>query len=105
MAEDSEKTGDSPETYEEFEAKVINRFGLTVGGKGAREALGFDSSITFQRAVRDGSIPLPLFTQEGRRGVFLLATDLARYLWKRRALAEQLLGKQQNSGKATGRDK
>lgn len=106
MAEKVQKFRDYPLNLAELEAHLIRLYGgPVIGGRDLTAALGFRSNIAFQRAVNRGVIPLPFFRMEGRRGVFLLVTDLARYLLERRTLAEQALDHEKNSSEVARREK
>jgi len=88
----------------ELEGDLMRLYGgPVVGGPKLASALGFRSNIVFQRAVRRRAIPLPFFRMEGRRGVFVLVKDLARYLLQRRALGHQLPRSTTGTGQAEGR--
>jgi hypothetical protein len=51
-----------------------------LGRDAMAEVLHFPTAEAFDRHVQRGHLPIPLVHLRGRRGVFLLATDVARYL-------------------------
>ena|SRR5690625_929144 len=74
----------APESYEDFEGRLIRALGATVGGKTLTQALGYPSQEAFRKARKRGRLPVLTFEMEGRRGRFASATDIAAWLWHQR---------------------
>lgn len=59
---------------------LYKQFGPLIGGADLRKALGFRSAASFQRAVRNKSLPVHIFEIPGRRWKFALTTDVAAWI-------------------------
>lgn len=59
---------------------LVGRYGYVVGSAGLRKAMGFASQGALRHAIAQGTLPIPVFTIEGRKGPFAKAHDLARWL-------------------------
>ena len=73
-----------PETYEDFEVRMIRALGATVGGNDLAQALGYPSQEAFRKARKRGRLPVVTFEMRGRRGRFATTTDIATWLWNQR---------------------
>lgn len=73
-----------PESYEDFEVRLIRALGATVGGKALTQALGYPSQEAFRKARKRGRLPVLTFEMAGRRGRFASVTDIAAWLWHQR---------------------
>lgn len=61
---------------------LMDRYGVLLGRKALAEVLQFPTADAFDRHVQRKHFELPVLRFSGRRGVFVLATDVARYLVK-----------------------
>lgn len=75
----------SKNTYQDFECRLIQALGATVGGRSLTKALGYPSQDAFRKASQRGRLPIRTFEVTGRRGRFAAATDIAQWLWGQRA--------------------
>lgn len=64
--------------------QIINdlkeRHGELIGGKLLSKVLGFSSLDAMKRAIERGTLNIPTFFVEGRKGRFALTTDIADWL-------------------------
>jgi hypothetical protein len=67
---------------------MLGRYGVLVGGRDLWLSLGFRSAASFQRAVRQNALPVTVFRVPGRRGKYALTADVAAWLDKVVATAE-----------------
>ena len=75
----------TPESYQDFECRLIRALGATVGGECLTKALGYPSQDAFRKARHRGRLPVSTFEVQGRRGRFASAADIAAWLWGMRA--------------------
>jgi hypothetical protein len=73
-----------PQSYDEFERRLVLTLGATVGGESLTRALGYPSQDAFRKAHQRGRLPVTTFELEGRRGRFALVVDIAGWLWCQR---------------------
>lgn len=59
---------------------MLQQYGPLIGGVDLRMALGFRTATTFQRAMREKTLSVPVFDVPGRRGKFALTVDVAAWL-------------------------
>lgn len=59
---------------------MLRQYGPLIGGADLRKALGFRTAATFQRAVREKTLNVPVFDVPGRRGKFALTVDIAIWI-------------------------
>jgi hypothetical protein len=59
---------------------IMKQYGICVGGKDLRQLLGFKNARAFAQSVRRGHLPLNFLKLPGRRGRFVLATEIAKWL-------------------------
>ena len=67
-----------------IEHKLVERYGLMVGGKDLWQALGYRSGDAFRQAICRNTIPIPIFPIKTRRGKFALSMDIAKWLAQQR---------------------
>lgn len=72
---------------EALEADLFREYGVMLTGKNLIKILGYPSKDAFRQACRRGTVPVPLFEIENRRGKYALVKDVARWLAHRRATA------------------
>ena len=72
-----------------LESDLLNRYGPMLTGETLRLALGYPSMEAMRKAASRGTIPVPLFTIENRRGRFALAKDVAKWLAENRSSVQQ----------------
>jgi len=78
---------------------LIRDYGMCIGGENLRRLLGFKSARAFGHAVRRGHLSLNFFKFPGRRGRYVLATDVAEWISKLAQPASAQTGKEaQKSG-------
>lgn len=77
----------------ELHARLLNdlssRYGEVIGGEMLSKALGFQSVAAMKQAIKRGTLHIPTFFIESRRGRFALTTDVADWLAECRANAEK----------------
>lgn len=73
-----------PQSYDEFERRLVLTLGATVGGESLTRALGYPSQDAFRKAHQRGRLPIKTFELVGRRGRFALVVDIAGWLWCQR---------------------
>jgi len=61
-------------------ADLLAEHSELMSGRALWHALGFRSERSFQRAVQQGTLPVPVFTQPSRRGRFARTRDIAAWL-------------------------
>lgn len=72
-------------TLEEvLERDLLDQYGPVVGGESLRKALGYPSMDALRQAMSRGTLPVPVFRIENRRGTFALIKDIAKWLAKQR---------------------
>ena len=59
---------------------LLAEHGELVGGGDLQRCLGFKSARSFQRAQKEGRLPITTFSLPGRRGVFARTRDIAAWL-------------------------
>lgn len=67
-----------------LEADLLQQYGPMLTGDALRKALGYSSMDAFRQAVTRGTVPIPVFPLDKRRGKFALAKDVASWLAERR---------------------
>lgn len=72
---------------EELSTRLTAQYGAVLGSTALIKELGYPSSGAFQQALVRGTVPVPVFRIEHRRGSFALARDVALWLSRRRAQA------------------
>ncbi len=61
-------------------ADLLAEHGELVSGGDLQRCLGFKSARSFQRAQKEGRLPVTTFSLPGRRGVFARTRDIAAWL-------------------------
>ncbi|WP_457325446.1 hypothetical protein [Roseateles sp. P5_E11] len=61
---------------------LMAKYGPVLGRLALTEVLQFPSAEAFDRHCQRGRLEMPVMKFQGRRGVYVLATDVARYLVK-----------------------
>jgi len=68
-----------------IEAAMLREIGGPVlTGERLVRALAYPSQQAFRQAVARGTVPIPVFPLENRRGTFALVTDVAKWLARKR---------------------
>lgn len=62
---------------------IMKQYGICVGGEDLRQLLGFKNARAFAQSVRRGHLRLNFLQLPGRRGRFVLATEIAQWLEER----------------------
>lgn len=68
-----------------YEAALTHTLGPVVGGNALSKALGYRTQAAFRKAKQRGRLPIKTFEVEGRRGRFAATSDIAAWLWAKRA--------------------
>lgn len=78
-----------------LEKNLMLQHGPIVSNQTLSELLGYPSRDAFRQAVSRGTIPIPIFDIENRKGKFALITDVAAWLadQRERAVARSDAGK------------
>jgi len=74
-----------PADFDHYEATLTQTLGPVVGGTALTRALGFRTQAAFRKAKQRGRLPVRTFEVEGRRGRFAATSDIAAWLWAKRA--------------------
>lgn len=72
-------------TFATYEAALTQTLGPVVGGNALSKALGYRTQAAFRKAKQRGRLPIRTFEVEGRRGRFAATSDIAAWLWAKRA--------------------
>lgn len=70
---------------EKLEKDMMVKYGPLLTGDSLREALGYRSMDAMRQAALRGTLSVPIFTIENRRGKFALSKDVAVWLAKQRS--------------------
>lgn len=82
----SNSTIDSTQALaDELEDRLTREHGPLLSGSALRQALGFRSAEAFRQAVAQGTVPVPVFNLDNRRGKYGLTRDVAQWLAEMRA--------------------
>lgn len=73
---------------QELTRELTAEYGPMLGSSTLFKVLGYRSPGAFQQAITRGTIPVPVFRIEHRRGCFALTRDVAKWLSKQRAKTE-----------------
>lgn len=68
----------------ELKDELTERYGPMVSGNDLRLVLGYPSQAAFRQALTRGTLPIPVFSVEHRRGKFAFVQDVAAWLAKQR---------------------
>lgn len=71
----------SPQSYPDFEARLLRALGAIVGGEALSRALGYPTQDAFRKACKRDRLPVATFELEGRRGRYASTVDIATWLW------------------------
>jgi hypothetical protein len=78
-----------PSLAELLEHDLLTRYHAPLlGGDDLRSALGYPSVEALRQAISRGTVPVPVFSVEHRRGKFALTKDVAAWLAALRQGAE-----------------
>lgn len=64
----------------ELEHLLTTRYGTMLGSRDLWREIGYRSPNAFRQALLRGTLDLPVFAVEGRRGRFALARDVAAWI-------------------------
>lgn len=86
----SSSTGDqgrpSP-LVQSLEALIVREYGVVLTGRSLMRVLGYPSLEALRTAIYRGTVPIPVFPLENRRGKGALASDAAKWLATQREAA------------------
>lgn len=71
----------------ELERQLTTRYGVMLGSKDLWRELGFRSPNAFRQALARGTLDVPVFAVQNRRGRFALAKDVAAWVAQQRMSA------------------
>lgn len=74
----------------ELEQQLTTRYGVMLGSKDLWLELGFRSPSAFRQALVRGTLDVPVFEVQNRRGRFALAKDVAAWITHQRMNAPDL---------------
>jgi len=87
---------------EDLEVKLLKEYGPILSGETLQRSLGFRSIESLRQAISRGTVGVPVFPLEHRRGKYALAKDVARWLAEKRAEAgepfHQMISNEKNGG-------
>jgi hypothetical protein len=72
---------------ERLETLIIREYGVVLTGRSLMRVLGYRSLEALRQAIYRGTVPIPVFPMENRRGKGALASDAAKWLSSQRAKA------------------
>lgn len=72
---------------DELLQSLSDRYGAVLSSRGLIKELGYPSAASFHQALARGTVPVPIFKIEHRRGSFALSLDVATWLSRQRAQA------------------
>ncbi len=75
---------DDKSLREALEFELVNRYGPILSGQQLVTVLAYPSLAAFRQAVTRGTVPVPVFSIEKRRGKYALAKDVARWMAEKR---------------------
>lgn len=85
---------------------MLSRWGYVIGGVGLRQALGFPTQAALRQAILRGSVPVKLFSMNGRRGHFALTHEVSQWLASQSGnQGEAIHPQQRNSARRTASKK
>lgn len=67
-----------------LENDLLRQYGPILTGDALKKSLGYPSMDAFRQALSRGTLPVPVFPLENRRGKFALAKDVAKWLAEQR---------------------
>ena len=70
------------EARETLVASWVAQHGMRLSGEALWRALGFGSRRTFDRAAREGRLPVQIYPLPIGRGRFARTEDVADWIWK-----------------------
>lgn len=72
---------------EELMLRLSEQYGTVLGSNALIKELGYPTPASFQQALARGTVPVPIFKLQHRRGSFALTRDVALWLSTQRATA------------------
>lgn len=72
---------------EDMTSRLEAQYGPLLSSTALVKVLGYPSAESFQQALHRGTVPVPIFKIQHRRGSFALVQDVARWLSEQRAQA------------------
>lgn len=72
---------------ENMTARLEAQYGPLLSSTALVKVLGYPSAESFQQALHRGTVPIPIFKIQHRRGSFALVQDVAKWLSEQRAQA------------------
>lgn len=79
------------ELTQHLEAALLEKHGPLLSNDELRIALGYSSMDAFRQGLVRKTVPVPVFSIEGRRGKYALVKDVANWLAKQRTAAVEQL--------------
>lgn len=80
----------------ELSNSMTAQYGPMLGSTTLIKVLGYPSAGAFHQAIFRGTVPVPIFRIDNRRGSFALTRDVA--LWLSRKRAQAIPAAKRNSG-------
>ncbi|UNV90450.1 MULTISPECIES: hypothetical protein [unclassified Comamonas] len=77
---------------EELMLRLSEQYGTVLGSNALIKELGYPTPASFQQALARGTVPVPIFKLQHRRGSFALTRDVALWLSTQRATAINVKG-------------
>lgn len=87
MPPTAESQGQASPLVESLEALIVREYGVVLTGRSLMRVLGYPSLEALRTAIYRGTVPIPVFPMENRRGKGALASDAARWLATQREAA------------------
>lgn len=69
---------------ESIESELIEKYGHLLNMEALRKTLAFSTVGALQQSINRGSLNIPIFSIENRKGKFALAKDVAEWLVNQR---------------------
>lgn len=71
----------------DLESELLDRYGPILSAQQLASIFAYPTLAAFRQAVTRGTVPVPVFSIEKRRGKYALAKDVARWMAEKREAA------------------
>lgn len=76
-----------PNLVNDLECALLDRYGPILNSQQLVTVLAYPTLMAFRQALARGTVPVPVFSIEKRRGKYALAKDVARWMAEKRDAA------------------
>lgn len=88
MASSTDEPNRPDRLEEHLESLIVREYGVVLTGRSLMRVLGYPSLEALRTAIYRGTVPIPVFPLENRRGKGALASEAAKYLANQHRAAE-----------------